>query len=208
MGQHDLHPFSATAAELAGYFHGNAPRQRAENISMLLPHMGEEPVLLPSPSLRLAAELGLEIPESSELRLHKTTVETLRIPAGDAVELLPRIEAMANGGRLLLGQDARYWIAVARFTLELLGDQRFVPSLIQTNGGPLRGRWVPWLADSELTERLSLLVQSAPPVIFTAVDIAPQDRWAILESALESMIDGSVRKVLLQGRLPRGHRTT
>ena len=197
MVPHSKHPFCIPANELARHLNGNTGGQEdVDTVSMLLPHIGDEQAALPSPSIRLATELGIEIPESNELRLQQTTVETLRIPAAEAVRLLPCLESLSQNGGILLGQDARFWIAVARFVLELLVDQRFVPSLIQTNGGPLRGRWVPWLADSELTERLALLVQSAPPVIFASVDIAQQDRWTILESALESMIDGSVRKVL------------
>ena len=35
----------------------------------------------------------------------------------------------------------RYWMLVARFVLELLADQRFVPTLIQARGAGLSAAW-------------------------------------------------------------------
>ena len=190
-----IHPFSIDADALRAVV-ADPESCSIELLPIMLPHLGDGDDALPAASLTLATQLGIESPETSELRLQQTSVRTLRISAASAVSFLARLDTDHTCGGALIGHDLAFWAAVARFSLEMLIDQRFVPSIIQTDGGPLQGRWVPWLADSELSERLGLLVSAAPPVVFSAVDVATQDPWMTLESALESMTDACVRQIL------------
>lgn len=167
-----------------------------ETLSLMVPHKGTGDAATPAPSVDRAAALGVELAEASDLHLQATSISTLRLPAAFAVPFLATLDANHHAHDAIIGHDLTFWGAVARFALELIIDQRFVPSISQTEGGPLRGGWVPWLADSELAERLALLVKAAPPVVFAAVDVAKQDPWSTLENALESMVDSSIRKVL------------
>ncbi|MCH2160241.1 MAG: DEAD/DEAH box helicase [Phycisphaerales bacterium] len=196
----EAHPFAISGERLMDSLNGTANAFKGTSIAplaLLLPHL-EDPQSRPDCSLRLATALGLEIPDANEVRLHPTTVESIRLPAWEALKFLANLDEVARSGHALLGHDIQFWSTVAEFVSELLCNQRFVPSIIQRQGGPLRGRWVPWLADAELLERLELLAAAMPPVTLAAVDNANQDRWAILEHALESMTDAAVRRVLVR----------
>ncbi len=192
------HPFSvkASALQAAIFPEDTGVLTTIESLRVLLPHVGEENVTVPAFSQRLTTNLGMEMPDPSDLRLQQTNIETLRIPPAEAAIMLAAFDSSPRFNNFDFGHDIRFWAAMSRLAVELLADQRFVPSIVQVEGGPLRGRWVPWLADSELADRLNLLVKAAPPVIFSAVDVGEKDHWTILESALESMIDALVRKVL------------
>ena len=163
----------------------------------MLPHLGSEQEPRPDCSLRLATALGLDIPDANEVRLQPTTVDSVRLNAWDALTFLVDLDRLGRSGNILLGHDIQFWGAAARFVSELLCNQRFVPTIIQREGGPLRGRWVPWLADGELLERLELLAAAMPPVALAAADSSNQDRWTVLEQALESMTDAAIRRVLI-----------
>ena len=193
------HPFSVSSAQLMKQLQAmDADLEHAseDSLSILVPHVGADGHSTPTCSLRLAGLLGIEMSQEDDPRLHPAKVGIVRIPARSAMNLLARLDLMVQGTPVQVGHDLHYWTVVARFALELLCDQRFVPTIVQTEGGPLRGQWVPWLADEELIERLELLAAAMPPVALAAADVLNHDRWSVLEHALESMTDSCVRDVL------------
>ena len=193
------HPFAASLVDLQdrlGPFLKDCEVKERDALQLRLPHRGGDGSRQPVPGLVLATQLALPVPNAEDLILGDTEVPCLEIDAATAVDLFTNIveQPIEN---VMLGHDIRFWSEVSTFALELLADQRFVPSVIQVEGGPLRGRWVPWLSDAELAEPLRHLASAIPPVALSIVDVTMPDRWTVIESALESMIDALVRRTLL-----------
>lgn len=149
----------------------------------------------PEPSLRLAAALGIME------RLGGESLERYRVPAVSiapqhTIAALLALEDRANAHALQHGQSLRYWIVAARFVLELLADQRFIPTLIQTRGDALRAAWQPWFHDRDIRSRVGALL-AAMPAVARAVDDANQGRpWPILSEAMNTLADATVRLAL------------
>ncbi|MCP4937843.1 MAG: hypothetical protein GY921_01550, partial [Phycisphaeraceae bacterium] len=193
------HPFAASREALRNALDGVLADDRmkvAEDVVLRLPHDRNENTETPVPGLALATRLAIDTPDTEDLHLAETVVPCIEIDASTAVELFPRIAERAPDD-LVVGHDIRFWSEVATFAIELLVDQRFVPSVIQVEGGPLRGRWVPWLADGELAEPLRHLATGMPSVAIATTDFATSDRWTAIESALEAMVDALVRQTLV-----------
>ncbi len=193
------HPFAASREALRMALDGVLADDRmkvAEDVVLRLPHDRNENTETPVPGLALATRLAIDTPDTEDLHLAETVVPCIEIDASTAVELFPRIAERAPDD-LVVGHDIRFWSEVATFAIELLVDQRFVPSVIQVEGGPLRGRWVPWLADGELAEPLRHLATGMPSVAIATTDFATSDRWTAIESALEAMVDALVRQTLV-----------
>ncbi|MFB0986198.1 MAG: hypothetical protein QMB94_07840, partial [Phycisphaerales bacterium] len=194
-----LHPFAASLEDLrdrlGSSLQGCEPAAQ-QVLRLRLPHRGGGESRQPVPGLVVATRLGLAVPDSDDLILAETEVPCLQIDAATAVDLLTRIVEQPID-HVMLGHDIRFWSEVSTFALELLADQRFVPSVIQAEGGPPRGRWVPWLADAELAEPLGHLASAIPPIALSTSDATATDRWTVIESALESMVDALVRRTLI-----------
>ena len=155
------HPFAASHETLRAALDGILADDRmkpVEDVVLRLPHTRNETTETPVPGLALATRLAIDTPDTEDLHLAETIVPCIEIDATTAVEFFPRIAERTPDG-LVIGHDIRFWSEVATFAIELLVDQRFVPSVIQIEGGPLRGRWVPWLADGELAELAAELRQ-------------------------------------------------
>lgn len=164
-------------------------------LPIVLPHrIGEGGA--PAPSLALGSRLGLDSPDAEDLRPQTVKVPAISLPASVAGDLLAHLMDESVPG-LIPGHDVRFWSELTVFATELVADQRFVPTVVQVEGGPMRARWVPWLSDAELSEPLRHLASAMPPVAAATADIATPDRWTVIESALEALIDGMVRRTLL-----------
>ncbi|MFM1833092.1 MAG: helicase HelZ, partial [Planctomycetota bacterium] len=190
------HPFAATHAALRTILDrdGVSIEEVATDatITLVLPHHAASP----APSLALGSRLGLDTPDAEDLRPQTVSVPAISLPAAAAVDLLTGLVDRSIDG-LITGHDVRFWSELAMFATELIADQRFVPTVTQVEGGPMRGRWVPWLADGELSEPLRHLAGAMPPVAAATADLAAPDRWTVIESALEAMVDGLVRRTLI-----------
>ena len=162
------------------------------SVTLVLPHHDA----IPTPSLALGSRLGLDTPDAEDLRPRTVTVPAISLPAAVAVDLLTSLVDHGIDG-LVVGHDVRFWSELAVFATELIADQRFVPTVTQVEGGPMRARWVPWLADGELAEPLRHIAGAMPPVAAATADLAAPDRWTVIESALEAMVDGTVRRTLI-----------
>ena len=166
------------------------------DIKLLLPHRTDH-VGHPAPSQALVTVLGFDAFEPEDLRPDPISVPAVHVPAELAATLLTA-PALAAEPSIQLGHDIRFWAELASFALELVADQRFVPTVIRKDGEPTRARWVPWLADASLAEPLGELAASMPAAAASTVDLATPDRWATIESALDCLVDATVRSTLIR----------
>ena len=167
----------------------------SREIQLMLPHRTDHPDL-PAPSLVLGSRLGFETPEPEDLRPQGTIVPAIEVAPARAAGILT-VLGSRHDASLLVGHDVRFWCEVATFALELVANQRFVPTVVQREGESVRARWVPWLADSGIGEPLRELASAMPAAAAATLDHSVPDRWTTIESALESMVDALVRRVLI-----------
>ncbi|TVQ55754.1 MAG: DEAD/DEAH box helicase [Phycisphaerales bacterium] len=194
----NFHPFAASPAELIETlrsFNVIEPSQALteRRLTLRLPFRDD----CPQPSHRLVSLTGA-LEGESPLKLRTTSVHACQIPNEQALSMLLRLEDLTMEGDLTAGASLRYWFVVARFVLELLSDQRFIPTVIQARGQQLAGTWRPWLHDSEISNRIGALVLSMPPVVRAVVDSTDGRPWPILEDALAQWTDATVRRILRQ----------
>ncbi len=172
--------------------------------------LAQEPV--PLPSARLAAEMEVAEPIDEELVPCLTSVPTIRLDGSAATRFLQVASAWrqseldglspesttAAEHALVLGHDIAWWIELGELAIELLVQQRFVPTLVQRDASTFEAKWRPWMADPDVAERISLLVSSMPAAARAAEDAPrdPSEAWTIADAALESMTDGFVRETL------------
>jgi superfamily II DNA or RNA helicase len=130
--------------------------------------------------------------------LGQVVIETVAVPAAGVIDALLRLEqAPALQERTIeLGQDARYWIAVATFIADLLADQRFIPTLLQGRGHEVTAAWQPWLHDEDARARVGVLLTAMPPVVRAVTDGTDGRPWSILAEALRRITDATVRAAL------------
>ena len=66
--------------------------------------------------------------------------------------------------RMRPGNDLAFWSSAAKFALEILVGQHYLPSLRAMQGGQLEAAWQPILLDPRVEERREQLVRIMPPV--------------------------------------------
>ncbi len=196
----------------------------AETMTIMLPCDARGPQ--PSDRLASAAgEFEDEVWEHDHpARLNRVSVETVTLNREHAVAALLRLSPLAgrretDGGSddapdeaatarrssgttgdeddVECGQSLRYWVEVAHFIAETLEQQRFIPALVHPRGDGLQGAWQPWLHDADASRRAGLLLAAMPPVARAAHDELRHHPWAILNDALRSLTDATVREHLI-----------
>jgi len=198
------HPYAATAIEIADLLAAYVPDvdwRAAERLTRVavLPSTEEAP-LVPRWLLDQVPE------DDSEVTLLPWRVEGIGVAVLDMLYLLA---ALPLGGHHLpsprrLGADIRFWGQAAKFALELLARQRFLPGLRAVNGS-MHAIWLPLLDHAGDAERLSVLIRGMPPACralhrerdITAgrVEVQPQATraQAVLHSFIEHLVDSAVR---------------
>ena len=193
------HPFALLAGELAATLVAEdllEPDAVGELGSMRL-RLPCDPIG-PRPSDRLGSAVGA-LDQPTELRLGRFEIPTVALPNDQALSAVLRLEDRGPTDAIDFGHSLRYWITVARFVLELLADQRFIPTLIepQSNRGGLRAAWRPWLHDESAQVRLGALLAAMPPVVRAVVDGFADEPWRVLHDALATLTDATVRRALI-----------
>lgn len=193
-----LHPFAANANQLSEALTrhqliGVAETFDAASLRLKLPRDANGPM----PSERLAGLSG-SADDSDGLWLDVYEVNCLAIPNDQSIDLLLRIEDMGQQQGVMFGHSVRYWIAVARFVLELLVDQRFIPTLYRALGEKLQAAWQPWLHDEGIRTRVGALIAAMPPVCRAGINAELEHPWAILNDAFQSLTDAMVRRAMIQ----------
>ncbi len=195
------HPFACTAeATRQRLLESGALRDgdvaALGTISLPLPHRIHQAT--PLPSGRLGTLLGITIGDDEPLHLESAQTPAIALTGPGALRFFLGVQDAAeqNGESLELGQPMRWWIALAQLALELLVDQRIVPSLTQQRDGLLRGCWQPWLHESSTQSRLQAILASTPAVVRAAADTGGTTAWPIVDAFLSGVVDSFVRSEL------------
>ena len=172
----------------------------SDDITFLLPSENGFPI--PSPEVFFHRDS----PSPLEKRLRAWKVRGLSLSPEAALAWLAMLPAssampaMETGlpHRLRLGADLRFWSATARFALELLARQRFLPAIVG-DGEKSMARWEP-LVDEEL-DRIDALKAAMPPVCRAASSDETPSAHALLEGFLIAVVDCFVRRAASRLRL-------
>jgi non-specific serine/threonine protein kinase len=196
------HPFAAPAEALAGSLHAAglvAPEALAEHGVLALKLPGDEHGPRASDRLRaLAGQDGL----NGSLCLRDVEVPALRLRNDHALAAVLGLEAHGPGDQVAFGHEVPFWIAVARFAVELLADQRFVPTVIHppgARGGGLRAAWRPWLHDESARMRMEALLAAMPPVARSVRGEPDGAPWSLLCAVVDTLCDATARSALRHG---------
>jgi SNF2 family DNA or RNA helicase len=167
--------------------HGHAAR-----LTLRLPCVDNHP--LPSTHTEFNGDVGLCL----------TEVTGLALPAGEAVRVLVELDEST----LHAGDDLLFWRVAARFVLELLARERFIP-VLGREGDVAAGRWVPLLQGAD-RERFSALVEAIPPAAHALV-LADENQLSAADLLFEFMAyatDGLIRSWVVErytgARAPNG----
>ena len=163
---------------------------------LLLPAAGN----LPLPSPRLVHDWD-ELTNAAPTRLRRFKLEGLALSATDALALLTALPAPeVLPPPLALGDDLMFWSTAARFALELLAGQRYIPSIEQVDTQTFHARWRPVFDRAEDASRLAQLLRAMPPAtracLPPGVKGEPQPALAhhLLENFLTTVVDAAVRE--------------
>lgn len=190
------HPFATEPEALRELIKANATvindfAMTSAAVKLRLPQLQGVPL----PSERLSAVVGAHDRLAHD-GVAMTEIPCLQFSPTEAPALLLALDQQGQGRELLFGHSLRYWIAVSRFLIDLLSDQRFVPSLIRQNGHGIRAVWQPWFHDQESAARLEALLLAMPTVVRSGASEPDDQPWSILRDALLTMTDAAVRTVL------------
>ncbi|HXW11861.1 MAG TPA: DEAD/DEAH box helicase [Nitrososphaeraceae archaeon] len=190
------HPFNASCEELRKVA---KVASSFSTIEVILPTFKRQKK--PQPSTTLLGQMEYR----NQLLLNKWVVDCLVIDSADAIIYLKNIDEHLNNHNISYGDDLVYWSEVAKFSLDLIIRQRFVPSvkfsehlLHDDNRRKYLATWIPIITDIKDSQRLKLLEDSMPPVCRVLNSrILPRQ---LLLNVLESLIDGSIRRFLQYGQ--------
>ncbi|MDG2291214.1 MAG: DEAD/DEAH box helicase, partial [Phycisphaerales bacterium] len=152
-------------------------------------------LLGPWPSDRLSSAVG-GIDGYQDAWLGSFVVPTVRLAADDPIGGLLAMARQERTPGIEQGHSIKWFISVARFVLELLSDQRFIPSLLRSDDGQLEGLWRPWLLDEEMGPSLAGFLHSMPPVV-RAISSEGEHPWPLFESITSAMAEHTIRRVLI-----------
>ena len=173
-----------------------------DGVTLLLPSENGFP--LPSPEHHFHREQ----PSGVTPRLAAWNIRGVSLPPESALAWLAMLPAADEPlpHRLHLGADLQYWSAVARFALELLARQRFLPAIVAPDESDTfaEARWEP-LVEEEL-DRVEALRAAMPPVcraVAPTVDSSPEEssRDVLFSDFLVSVVDRFVRRAASRLRL-------
>ena len=155
---------------------------------------------LPLPSLRLVHDWD-ELADAAPTGLRRFKLEGLALDATDALGLLTALPAPeALPPHLALADDLVFWSTVARFALEMLAGQRYIPGIEQIGPQTFHARWRPVFDRPEDASRLAQLLRSMPPVARACLppelkgEPQPPPAHYLLESFLTTVVDAAVRE--------------
>jgi SNF2 family DNA or RNA helicase len=107
-----------------------------------------------------------------------------------------RAAAAARNERLRMGNDLLYWSNAAKFALEILIGQHYVPALRMNGGSTLYALWQPALLDDRMKRRFAALVETMPAVCRAYAIDKTEDAplpSALTEHFVATVVDTAVR---------------
>jgi len=162
------------------------------------------PVLLPStrggplPSRELNHEDGAG--NTDEIVLSPWEINTLALDAGAALDFLLSLPGGPPHG-VAFGSSLRFWVEAAKFTLELITRQCFIPTLKkdkQDNTISIRAAWEAVISEED-ARRVQLLANSMPPSCRALLlpdrkgPLSPSD---LVSSFVNQAVDAFIRRSL------------
>ena len=148
---------------------------------------------------------GARSVETGVVTLEKWQIAGLALPPLAALVFLSQLRQPGRSRavppamrleRLRMGNDLLYWSNAAKFVLEILIGQHYIPSLRMNEAGALHALWQPALLDERIKRRFGVLVESMPPVCRAyALEQASNARTPqeLSEHFVGSMADAAVR---------------
>ncbi len=188
------HPFtlaSDSLIEAIGELAGSLITERASTgtLTIPLPSTSKEP--LPSPGLILGEERIYE--KATELT--PWNVSTITLDPNLALDFLLSLPTHPPHG-VAFGSSLRFWAEVAKFSLEIILNQSFVPTIqeIQHNGTTIfKAVWEVKLVEEDL-ERMNLLSKAMPPICRAPTPLGGEKTsWDIILDFLNQTTDAFVR---------------
>jgi SNF2 family DNA or RNA helicase len=172
------------------------PEALERRVTLVLPTEGDAP--LASPELLFEREAS----SPRERRLAPWRVSGLTLSPEAALDwlvMLPTPEEL-DPHRFRLGAGIRYWSVAARFALELLARQRFLPALVPDEEAML-SRWEP-LVEQEI-DRFDALLVAMPPMCraLSPAEEGALTSDALLRSFLSALVDRFIRRAASRLRL-------
>ena len=96
-----------------------------------------------------------------------------------------------------LGNDLLFWSNAAKFTLQLLAGQHYLPTLRPHTANQLRAGWQPFLSEPPIERQFELLTETMPPVCrayhLPTVHEAPP-AVELLNLFISTLLDAAVRQ--------------
>lgn len=131
---------------------------------------------------------------SAPVLLQPWRIRHIELSASDALLLLSKLPMMQKDGFMkedIIGDDIRFWSASAKFGLELLCRQRFIPQVVNKSER-LYAQWTPVFNDSFDAKRIDLLSEMIPPICLSEITdtiLAPYEHVRdFLFTALDELI--------------------
>jgi SNF2 family DNA or RNA helicase len=195
------HPHAATTIEIADLLSDYAPdvgwgsAQRLTRVAYL-PSSQAAPVAA-GWLYREAVDLA-----DDPFSIEPWRIEGLSVPLAQLLSLLITLPMAHREIRTVnrLGSDLLYWGAVAKYALELLARQRFLPGLAGENGS-MRAIWLPVIDGAEDAARFDAFARAMPPACRALLPerdaradapiLRPQ---AVLQSFMKALVDSAVRE--------------
>ena len=154
---------------------------QAESLALLLPSISDGTRVVPLPS----SEDVQSAPDVAVLQ--PVTVNAIALSPVDAMFHLLTLDPEEQ-----MGDDLRFWQIAARFTIELLARERYIPSIDDKN----LSFWQPVLTGDD-RNRFARLARAMPPVCRAfAGNGSPPSATTVLESFLQATIDTLCRQSL------------
>ncbi len=185
-----LHPFALmrddlveTVGELLGGLH--LQDAETDTLTMRLPSTTKGP----SPSPELVLSQPRDTKQEAEFRWWYMV--TAALDAGTALDFLLALPDRPPMG-IAFGSDLRFWVEAARFCLELLTRQCFVPTLHEVVQGRTRACRANWeiLLPPQDEERMQRLTRQMPPICWAFVP--PEERTvSLLQKSVQHFLNQS-----------------
>jgi len=191
------HPFSLTSEEIRQRIGSGTPLEDSQEyqVTLHLPATRSGPI--PSPELIHSWDLDDETPPF----LAPFTISGLWLAPSKAFSVLANLPVESPERGFVLGQDAQYWQIVCKFVLEILAQQKILPTLIPIHQqrSVFYARWSPIMDSEEDGLRLGQLIDAMPPVC-RSENLYPERPYPsfpqlrpLLDSFINTMCDALAR---------------
>ncbi len=193
------HPYAATTIEITHFlatYVPDIPLRSFERMTRvaLLPSWSESPVVPPWLDSRQAEH------EDEAIRFTYWRLEGIGVPALRMLDVLAAVPYMDNAEQNdhIVGIDLRFWSLAAKFVLELLAGQRYIPGL-SSRDQEMEAVWLPVLSGEQDKVRFNALAAMMPLACRSLVRETgglasePPEAPLVLQNFITSLVNDAVR---------------